>query len=179
MGKTPFEGLRVLDFTHEWAGPVGARILGDYGAEVIRVEYSKRMCVVRGARLDGRMYDKHPRWFQVNRNKRSVTLDLNVQEDMEAFKDLVKISDIVLNNSRTGVMEKLGLSYEELKKIREDIVLVVMPAYGATGPYATYGGFGGAIEPLSGLQQLTAYEKDGKRHKWSVTMNGHFTIRRA
>jgi crotonobetainyl-CoA:carnitine CoA-transferase CaiB-like acyl-CoA transferase len=161
----PFEGLRVVDFTHEWAGPIGTRLLADLGAEVIRIEYPKRLCVVRGARTDDRHYNKHPMWHQVNRNKLSVSVDLRVPDQLQAFKDLVKISDLVINNCRAGVMERHGLGYEDLRRIRPDIVFAALSGFGATGPYSSYAGFGGTIEPLSGLLQLTGYERDGRRYR--------------
>jgi crotonobetainyl-CoA:carnitine CoA-transferase CaiB-like acyl-CoA transferase len=165
MDTMPFVGLRVLDFSHEWAAPISSRILGDFGAEVIKVEYARRMCVVRGARLEDHMYDHHPRWHQINRNKLSVTLDLNLKDDLEVFKELVKSSDIMVSNSRPVVLEKFGLTYPELKQIQPDIIMASMFGFGATGPYSTFAGFGGTIEPLSGLQCLTAYEKNGKCYR--------------
>jgi len=165
MEGLPFEGIRVVDFTHEWAGPIGTRVLADFGAEVIKVEYVRRLCVVRGARTDNQHYNHHPMWHQVNRNKLSITLDLNIPEEKQAFKDLVQVSDLVVNNCRAGVMEKFDLGYEELRKIRPDIILASLSGFGATGPYATYAGFGGTIEPISGLMLLTAYQRDGKRFR--------------
>jgi len=165
MGTLPFTGLRILDFTHTWAAPIAGRILGDFGAEVIKVEYIPRLDFVRGARKKDQLYNHHPRWHQVNRNKRSITLDLHREEDLAAFKDLVKLSDVVLNNARPSVMERFGLTYVELKHIKEDIIFVTMTAFGATGPYAGYGGYGATIEALSGMQELTAYERDGKRYR--------------
>ncbi|MFH1417787.1 MAG: CoA transferase [Planctomycetota bacterium] len=159
----PLNGIRVVDFTHEWAGPVASRVLADYGAEVIKVEYSKRLCVVRGARRENGAYDQHPMWHQVNRNRLSITLDLDRDADLRAFKELVRGADLVVNNSRGGVMDRRGLGYEDLRKIRPDIILASLSGFGATGPYAGYAGFGGTIEPLSGLMELTAYEPDGKR----------------
>ncbi|MFP7753483.1 CaiB/BaiF CoA transferase family protein [Thermodesulfobacteriota bacterium B35] len=165
MSEQPFAGIRVLDFAHEWAASIGPRLLGDLGAEVIRVEYARRMCVIRGARLGRKMYNRHPRWHQVNRNKRSLTLDLRQERDLDAFMDLVRISDIMVSNSRPHVLEKLGIAYDDLKRVRPDIILVLMSAFGTGGPWSGFAGFGGTIEPLSGLQQLTAYSRQGKRYR--------------
>lgn len=165
MNERPLEGVRVVDFTHDWAGPFSTRILGDFGAEVIKVEYAKRMCPFRGGRLENRMYNRHPRWHQINRNKLSVTLDLHVPADRQAFKDLLGNSDILVNNSRPGVLEKLGLSYPHLRKLKPDLIFVSLSAFGASGPYATFSGYGGTIEPMSGLSELTAYEKSGQRYR--------------
>jgi crotonobetainyl-CoA:carnitine CoA-transferase CaiB-like acyl-CoA transferase len=165
MNPLPFEGLRIIDFTHDWVGPFSTRILADFGAEVIKIEYVKRLCAFRGGRLENQMYNRHPRWYQVNRNKLSVTLDLKVEKDLQAVKDLVKVSDILVNNSRPGVMEKFGLSYDELKQLKDDIILVSLSAFGNDGPFSNYAGYGATIEPMSGLPQLTAYKKNGKRYR--------------
>jgi crotonobetainyl-CoA:carnitine CoA-transferase CaiB-like acyl-CoA transferase len=90
-------------------------------------------------------------------------LDLHLERDVAAFKALVKESDVVLDNSRPGVMERFGLSYETLRQVRPDIIMVCMSAHGATGPESSYAGYGGAIEALSGVQELTAYTHDGER----------------
>ena len=155
----PLAGIRVADFTHDWAGPHAARVLADYGAEVIKIEYPQRLDGMRGAYLD--RIDAHPRWWQINRNKRSITLDLHRTDHVEACKRLVATCDVVLDNSRPGVMERFGLGYEVVKAVRPDIVYVSMSAHGSTGPWATYAGYGGAIEALSGVQSLTRYEAAG------------------
>lgn len=162
MGAQALAGVRILDFCHSWAGPHATRILADYGAEVIRVEYVPRLCALRGARADDRMYDKHPMWFQVNRGKRSTTLNLHRETDRDIIRDLVARSTLVFDNARAGVMEKLGFGYEDLKKLKPDVILVTMAAYGKTGPWSGYAGYGGSIETVSGIQNLTAYEPGSK-----------------
>lgn len=161
-GQPPLARVRVADLTHDWAGPHATRLLADFGAEVIRVEYSRRMDLIRGGRTAGQAYNHHPRWLEMNRNKLSMTLDLNTSGDREALKALVKISDVVVESSRVGVLAHLGLGYEELSKIKPEIIMVSMSAFGQTGPEASYSGFGGSLEPLSGVQALTAYHKTGK-----------------
>jgi crotonobetainyl-CoA:carnitine CoA-transferase CaiB-like acyl-CoA transferase len=156
------DGVRIVDLTHDWAGPHATRLLADYGAEVIKVEYSRRMDGMRGARLEGQAYNHHPRWLEINRNKLSITLNLKHARDVEAFKDLVRVSDVVIESSRVGVMEGFGLGYEVLRRLKPDIVLVSMTAFGQTGPEASYAGYGGCIEPLSGVQSLTAYNKTSR-----------------
>jgi len=120
---------------------------------------------MRGAFKENQAYNRHPRWFQLNRNKLSLTLDLRDARDHEAFCDLVKISDIVVESSRAGVLESLGIGYPVLRKIRPDIILVSMSACGHTGPESSYGGYGGGIEAISGVQVLTAYNKGEKPHR--------------
>src|SRR3982751_1703635 len=97
--KLPLSGLRIVDLTHDWAGPHASRMLADLGAEVIKVEYSRRMDGMRGAKKDGEAYNPHPRWYEINRNKLSITLDLKKETDVRIFKDLVRVSDVVLENS--------------------------------------------------------------------------------
>lgn len=155
----PLKGIRIVDFTHDWAGPHAARLMADYGAEVIKIEYPPRLDGMRGAYLDRKNH--HPRWWQMNRNKASITLDLHQPEQVEAVKELIRQSDIVVDNSRPGVMERWGLGYDVLKSLRSDIIFVSMSAFGATGPESKYAGYGGCIEALSGLQGLTAYSRQG------------------
>jgi crotonobetainyl-CoA:carnitine CoA-transferase CaiB-like acyl-CoA transferase len=117
---------------------------------------------MRGATKENQAYNHHPRWLEINRNKLSATLDLQNPHDVGVFKDLVKISDVVVESLRPGVLAKLGLGFEVLRRTREDIILVSMSAFGQTGPEASYAGYGGSPEPLSGIQGLTAYERGGR-----------------
>jgi crotonobetainyl-CoA:carnitine CoA-transferase CaiB-like acyl-CoA transferase len=153
----PLAGIRVVDLTHDWAGPHAVRVIADYGAEVIKIEYPPRLDGMRGAYLD--RINGHPRWWQINRNKKSITLDLHRPDHVEACKALVRVSDIVVENSRPGVLESFGIGYEALRQVRPEIIMVSMSAHGSTGPYRRYAGYGGAIEAVSGVQSLTAYRK--------------------
>jgi len=173
-GPLPLTGVRVVDVTHEWAGPHACRLLGDFGAEVIKVEYARRIDFMRLGRKDNEAYNHHPRWLQINRSKRSVTLDLKTPEDVAVFRDLVAISDVVVENCRAGVMAGLGLGYDALRRIKPDVIMVSMSALGATGPESHYIGYGGSIEPLTGAQVLTAYGRDERpmRVKEMDVMNG-------
>lgn len=155
----PLAGIRVVDLTHEWAGPHATRLLADFGAEVIRIEHSRRMDIFRGGRTAGQAYNHHSGWLQLNRNKLGITLDLKTTRDVEALKALVRISDVVVENSRAGVMASLGLGYEVLRQLKPDIIMLSMSAFGQTGPEASYGGFGGSLEPLGGIQAFTAYQQ--------------------
>jgi len=163
MNGLPLSGVRITDLTHYWTGPHATRILADLGADVIKVEYPARLCVLRGAFREGKAYDRHPRWYQVNRNKRTITLDLKEEREREILRDLVGVSDVVAENSRPGVMSNLGLGYEDLRKLKPDLIMLSLSACGSSGPWAHYAGVGGSLEPLSGLQELTAYHQDGKR----------------
>jgi crotonobetainyl-CoA:carnitine CoA-transferase CaiB-like acyl-CoA transferase len=174
MKDVPLKGIRVIDLSHSWAAPHCTRILADFGAEVIKVEYPRRLCLLRGARKEKKVYDSHPAWFQVNRNKLSITLDLKSGADRQILRELVKISDVLVHNSRTGVMDRLGFGYADLVNIKEDLVVLSMSAFGQTGPYASYAGYGAVFEALGGIQSLSAYEKNAKpaRVKEIDTFNG-------
>lgn len=152
----PFAGLRVLDFTHDWAGPHAARFFADYGAEVIKIEYPQRLDGMRGG-FPGKV-NEHPRFWQLHRGKKSLTLDLKRPEHRAVLDHLVRGSDLVIENSRPGVMEAKGYGYARLRELKPDIILLAMSAFGATGPYAGYAGYGGTLEAISGLQSLTAYD---------------------
>jgi crotonobetainyl-CoA:carnitine CoA-transferase CaiB-like acyl-CoA transferase len=156
----PLEGIRVIDMTHSWAGPHCSRLLADYGAEVIKIEYPRRLCFFRGARIEDHLYDKQTPWQQINRNKKSVALDLDVAADREMLQDLVRVSDVFISNSRPGVLEKLGFDYRTLAALKPDIIMLSMTAFGDTGPYAAYCAYGAVMEGVGGIQSLTRYEGD-------------------
>lgn len=162
MSDLPLHGIRVIDLSHSWAAPHCTRLLADFGAEVIKVEYVRRLCLLRGARRDEEMYNRQPGWSQVNRGKLSITLDLQLEEDRNVLRDLVKVSDVLVENSRTGVMEKWGLGYPQLAALKPDLIVLSMPAFGHTGPWASFLGYGAIFEVLSGVQGLTAYDKEAK-----------------
>lgn len=158
-GPLPLVGVRIVDLTHDWAGPHATRVLADFGAEVVKIEYLRRLDGMRGAFKEDRAYDRHPRWKEINRNKLSITLDLKTPKGLRAVLDLVRISDVVVESSRVGVMEKLGLGYDALKEAKPDIIMARMSPFGQDGPEARYAGYGGCLEPLSGVQVLTGYDE--------------------
>ncbi|MDO8861544.1 CoA transferase [Haliea sp. E1-2-M8] len=160
--KQPLDGVRIVDLTHEWAGPHAARLMADFGAEVIKVEYFRRMDVMRGHVASEEGFNSSIRLRQLARNKRSMILDLHDTRDASVFADLVSHSDAVISNSRPGVLTRLGFDYPRLKAIREDIILISLSSNGATGPEASYAGYGGGIEATSGLQSLTGYDADSE-----------------
>lgn len=170
----PLAGVRVLDFTHDWAGPHAARVLADYGADVIKIEYPGLLDGMRGGYRE--RIDDHPRFWQLHRNKRSITLDLKRESHHACCRRLAATADVVIENSRPGVMARLGLGYDELCALRGDIIMLSMSAFGATGPWAKYAGYGGTIEALSGLQSLTGYRGDNsaRRVREMDVINGMF-----
>lgn len=159
----PFAGLRVLDFTHDWAGPHAARFFADYGAEVIKIEYPRRLDGMRGG-LPERVND-HPRFWQLHRGKKSVTLDLALPGHREVLDEMVRGADLVIENSRPGVMDTKGYGHARLCQLRPDLITLSMSAFGDSGPYAQYCGYGGTLEAISGLQSLTAYDAQSPAYR--------------
>ncbi|MGZ5226048.1 MAG: CoA transferase, partial [Burkholderiales bacterium] len=136
MTAGALEGVRVLELTHAWAGPYCAMMLGDMGAEVIKIENPRQKTEARG----GYPYvaNESVIFMMLHRNKKSVTLDLKTSTGREIFLDLVKTADVVIQNFRPGLMKKLRLTYEDLKKINPAIVYASLSGYGNTGPKADW-----------------------------------------
>jgi len=174
MNGLPLESLRVVDLSHAWAAPHCTRLLADYGAEVIKVEYPRRLCILRGARRDEGLYDRQPAWGQVNRNKLSVTIDLGRPADRDALRDLIRLADVVVMNSRPGSLDRHGFGPADLERLKPDLVILSMPAFGTTGPWSSFAGYGAIFEAMSGIQSLTAYDTESKpaRIKEIDTLNG-------
>ena len=130
--KGPLTGVRILDLSQAGAGPYGSMILGDQGAEILKIELPGRGDIVRGVipGLKGESYYM----LAFNRNKKSVALDLYTQSGKEAFYGLVKVSDVVFDNFRAGVIERLGVDFETLKKINPEIISCSMTGFGPSGP---------------------------------------------
>ena len=140
--------IRILDFTWVLAGPYATRILADFGAEVIKVQ--PLMPEAEG-KFDRGYYNT---W---NRNKLSITLNLNEPQGVALAKRLVSISDAVVENFTPRVMANWGLDYDNLKKIKPDIIMLSMSTMGQTGPWRDYAGFGPTIQAFSGITYLTSY----------------------
>jgi crotonobetainyl-CoA:carnitine CoA-transferase CaiB-like acyl-CoA transferase len=147
----PLDGIRVLDFTRVLAGPYATRILADLGAEVIKVQ-SKR--TAQGTESDASAYFRA--W---NRNKKSITLDLDYPEAREAILELVKASDVVVENFSPRVMSNWGLTYDRMREARADIILLSMSAMGQNGPWRDYVGYGQTMQALSGITRMTSWDE--------------------
>lgn len=165
-----FEGVRVLDLTQIWAGPYATRFLADMGADVIHIEGPRFPDGVRGVGRgdEPRSYNKAPYFNEYNRNKRGLALDLQKPQGLEAFRRLVAQSDVVIENWSVGVAERLGLGFEDLKRINPRITLVQMPGFGQQGSEAERVGFGPTIEQMGGLVALQGYE-GGPPHKSGIS----------
>ncbi|MBI2848005.1 MAG: CoA transferase [Chloroflexi bacterium] len=161
MKRLPLEGIRVADLTMVWAGPYGTRMLADMGAEVIKIESIRNYDLIRTfvnlPRGTERPYNKSAYFNHYNRNKLGVSLDLSKPRGVELFKELIKISDVVVENYRADVMEKLCLTYDVLKEIKQDIIMVSLPGHGKTGPERNNYAYGTLIEELSGMVSITGY----------------------
>ncbi len=153
--SAPLSGVRVADFSVHAAGPFAGMILASLGADVIKVESAARLDITRRPHA---MYGKPPSSFeQVNASKRSVTLNLKEARALELAYDLVRISDVVLENFRPGVMDRLGLGYPQLREIKPDVIMVSLSSNGQTGPEARYAGYAPMFAALGGLGYLTGY----------------------
>ena len=164
-------GLRVLDFTRVLAGPYAARLLADFGAEVIKVQSEK---TATGA--DSNTSGYFATW---NRNKRSIALDMSHPEARQIALRLTAISDVVIENFSPRVMSNWGLQYEKLKAVRPDLVMVSMSGMGQTGPWNDYVAFGPTIQAFSGLTSLTSFNKDdpmGLGHAYSDCVAGLYAV---
>ncbi len=164
MGRPPLDGIRVADFCWAWAGPYGALQLAHLGAEVIRIETSTRLCPSRliPPWADNERGINRAGYFnQYNQGKRSLTLDLKKPEAINIAQKLVAKSDVVIENFAAGVMDKMGLGYEELCKIKADIIMASLSGYGAVGPEKGYVSYGPPQVALSGMSSLTGYQGGG------------------
>ena len=149
----PYSGIRILDFTQLEQGPSGTQILADFGAEVIKVERIDLGEIGRGQ--EPRFNGMSCHWAANNRNKLSLSIDLKHPEGHAAVLRLVGNADIVASNFRPGVMEKLGLGYEQLKTINPRIICAYASGYGQTGPYRDHRGQDLAAQALGGVMALT------------------------
>ncbi len=150
----PLAGVRVIELGQLIAGPFCGKTLGDFGAEVIKIEPPGKGDPLRKWRL---LKDGNSIWWEVqSRNKQSVTLDLTQTEGQDILRTLVKEADVLIENFRPGKMEEWGLGYEALKKINPKLVMVRISGYGQSGPYRDRPGFGVIAESMGGLRYLTA-----------------------
>jgi succinyl-CoA--D-citramalate CoA-transferase len=153
--KRPLEGVRVLEMGTLLAGPFCAHLLADFGAEVIKIEPPGRGDPMRGW---GSQYKGQSLWWQMlSRNKKCITLNLKEAKGQEIFCELVKKSDIGVENFRPGTLERWNLGYDRLKSVNERFILVRVSGYGQTGPYKDRAGFGSVAEAFGGLRYTTGY----------------------
>ncbi len=151
----PLGDIRVLELGTLLAGPFSGRLLGDFGAEVIKIEPPDKPDPMRQW---GKQKDGHGLWWPIqSRNKKSITLNLRERKGQEIFLELVKKADVVIENFRPGTMEKWNLSYERLREANRRIIMVRTSGFGQTGPYKHRAGFGSIGEAMGGLRYVTGF----------------------
>ncbi|HXG18637.1 MAG TPA: CoA transferase [Methylomirabilota bacterium] len=155
--------LRVVDLTNGWAGPLSTCLLGDFGAEVIKVESPSHMDWWRGAGLQGtangpKLYEQSPTFNTVNRNKIGIALELTHPRGRELFRELVRVSDVLVANYPLRSLRKLGIDFQALSAVNPNLVMVTLPAFGGSGPDSEYVGFGCTTEALAGITGVSGYE---------------------
>jgi crotonobetainyl-CoA:carnitine CoA-transferase CaiB-like acyl-CoA transferase len=157
-GASPLAGLRVIDFSMGWAGPLCTRQLADLGADVVKIESEVHYDWWRGWEPPGASdppeYELKPVFNIMNRGKRGISLDLTTPEGVARAKALVADADVVVENYAPGVMAKLGLDAPVLQAIRPGLVMVSMGAFGATGPWSFFRAYGSTVEHASGMPHL-------------------------
>jgi crotonobetainyl-CoA:carnitine CoA-transferase CaiB-like acyl-CoA transferase len=178
--RLPLSGVRVLDVTHQLAGPHAMRLLADLGADVIKVESIQHADTARlmGAILAGegsdRQYERCANWIWVNHNKRGITLNLRDPRGLQLFKELLKGADVVAENLRPDAWEAFGLGHEVLAQLNPRIIYLKISGYGTTGPWRLHPSFAGPWEQASGFSYITGYP-DGPpitRVVWEDSANG-------
>lgn len=155
-GARPLDGVRVVEMGSLLAGPFCGQLLGDFGAEVIKVEPPGKGDPMR---LWGRQRKNgHTLWWPIiARNKKSVTLNLREEEGQKIARKLIAEADVVVENFRPGTMERWGLGYEDLSRENPGLVMVRVSGYGQTGPYRDQAGFGVIGEAMGGIRHITGY----------------------
>lgn len=164
-GSAPLAGIRVVDLSMGWAGPLCTRQMADLGADVIKIESCGYADWWRGVSSNPddfaqRLYEKSARFGMMNRNKRGITLDLTSEEGVRLVRELVKDADVVVENYSNGVLRKLGLDYAELSRIRPDLIMVSMSAFGAGGKVSECRAYGSTLEQGSGLPTVSGRPDD-------------------
>ena len=167
MPRPPLSNVRVTDLGSAWAGPMAGHLLADMGAEVIKVESRVRMDGMRLGRPmvgedltggdRGLWPELQPVFHGLNRNKLSVTLNLRTESGRRILRRLASVSDVVLANFSPGVLERLGMDYASLRRIKPDIIVASMPAFGDTGPLRDMVAYAPIIQAMSGMMSLVGY----------------------
>lgn len=159
MSKLPLQGVRIADFSWLIAGPRCTQWLGVMGAEVIKIETNQRLDMYRNiAFADNKPGPNRAGYFHVlNYNKKSCTLNLSQPKAVEIAKQIIKISDVVIENFAAGVMDRFGLSYDILKELKPDLIMVSSSALGKTGPDRHHVAYGATLHSFSGLCSITGY----------------------
>jgi crotonobetainyl-CoA:carnitine CoA-transferase CaiB-like acyl-CoA transferase len=179
--------LRVIDFSMGWAGPLLGQMLAEMGAEVVKVEDTRRFDWWRGsltiAPPEMQPIERSPLFNSVNRNKLGVTLDLKDPRGRALVRRLIERADVAIENFSPGVMERLGLGYAALSRINPGLVMVSLPSFGSEGPECHGHGYGMTVEAMAGITALTGYHDGGQPYALSNALgdpigglNGMFAV---
>ena len=162
----PLEGIRILDLSRIWAGPHATKLLADMGADVIKVESTRawdpHRTIAGSGNLPGGQPGQDPwnrsGWFNtLHLSKYGITADMSRSRGKAVLEELISISDVVIENFRAGLMERRGFGYEALRRLRPDIVVVSMPAFGGSGPWRDFIQYGIGQEQLGGIASMNRY----------------------
>ncbi len=167
-GRTPLHGLRVLDFSWVWSGPMVTSILADFGAEVIKVEHTRHLDPARlrgratrnGTAVEGPEFEATPYFNQMNHGKRSVLVDITSVEGQTQLRELAKSCDVVVENMRPGVLGKYGLDYASLSEVNPRLVMLSMSMAGQEGPLRDLKGYASIMSGMAGLESLVGYSEN-------------------
>ncbi|MBF0278633.1 MAG: CoA transferase [SAR324 cluster bacterium] len=184
MSNLPLAGYRVVDFGWVWAGTLLGSILGSYGAEVIKMESRRRIDGLRLGKVFklGDELEKNPYFLNLNRNKLSTRINMAHEEGARLIRELVKKSDIVIENFTPGTLKKRGLDYESLAEVKPDIIMLSLSPMGQQGPLANLVTYAPVISALSGIDSMVGYPGEnpiGFKHAYAdvvASMSGLFSI---
>lgn len=153
------DGVKVVDFTHAYAGPFCSLFLADYGAEVIKIE---RVDGGDQARTWGPFKNDYSAYYaSFNRGKKSITLDIKSKEGQKIIYDLIKDADIVCSNFKAGTLEKYGVGYEQMKEIKPDIIYATISGFGTKGELSKYAAYDNVIQAMSGVMDVNGFAGKG------------------
>ncbi len=167
--ELPLAGLKVVELTGNWAGPIVGRHLGDLGADVIKLEWAARPATralfMPGPTQDPQKYpyDRAMYFNLLNRNKRDLVVDLSTEEGKQIFVELMREADVFVENNSARVMPNLGLDYQTVRQGNPGLIYVSMSGFGATGPWRDWSAYGSNIEASSGLASVTGYDAEQVR----------------
>jgi crotonobetainyl-CoA:carnitine CoA-transferase CaiB-like acyl-CoA transferase len=179
--RLPLSGIRVLDFGHIVAGPFCVRLLAELGANVVKVETATRQGRTgarRGGARPNNTSGRTPHLWHINRNRRSIDLDLKTERGLALARRLADVSDVLVENFSSGVMDRLGLGYQDLQKSNPRLVYASMSAFGHSGPRSRWTGMNVTLQACSGLMLATGAEGDppiGISNSWNDYVGGLHT----
>ena len=170
------EGIRILDLTRVLAGPYATMVLADLGAEVIKIEMPGRGDDARefGPFLQG----ESAYFMSLNRNKRSMTMNLKLPAARDLFIEMVKTCDVVVENFRPGTMARLGLGYEVLKADNPRLIYAAVSGFGHSGPYSQRPAYDAVVQAMGGIMSITSPEADGPPTRVGTSMGDITAARR-